>query len=597
MNTNIDLFFELYIKHIIEEFNLNEQSKKNKWLVPKDKAFEIFSISTVLWKSFSEVYNEINTWWYRDEKFSSEDGWFDWIYLEETWDDSYIVHIFQCKNKSTLSPKDLNDFYYDVDLVFKKWQENSKPLNKKTKQIIKNFKSLKWKYIDYRLYFIYNWENNFWNNQNLVDEYKNKFLIFDKNHIYKEIWNNILEWKRKELDFVFNIERSNINFWEDLQSIISFWITGVQSYVFKINALEICRMIEEEEKKNNGIENLYSKNIRWFLGYRTKPNKKMKETIKDSKQSWKFYLYNNWLTIICDSLKEPSLNNWNYTFSIKNPIIVNWLQTSQVIYKEYKENKNNLKNIFLLIRLYQTTDDDIIEKITETTNNQSAINYWDQLSNKDFNTFAKEIFKNISVNYITKRWDIFKQENIKSNHKDINNDTLLKFWFATFLQKPTIAKNSIRKVTWDVLNNINDDSDNKNIKKIFEWWKNAKILEHLLSTYYIYSFVIEKKNLTSTKEKLSDFILNSDELMAYWIYKELNKDNLEIKLENIEKVYKKVYENIFEIVKEESKAKENANLTYSHNNYFKWMKCKIDYDKKAWFIDMEESEIIDALLN
>ena len=138
----------------------------------------------------------------------------------------------------------------------------------------------------------------------------------DKNKIYKEIGANISEWKRKDLNFIFDIQRSNINFWDDLQSIISFWLIWVQSYVFKISALEMCRMIEEEEKQNSTIENLYSKNIRWFLGYRAKPNKKMRETIQDSKQWWKFYLYNNWLTIICDSLKEPNLHNWNYTFSI-----------------------------------------------------------------------------------------------------------------------------------------------------------------------------------------------------------------------------------------------------------------------------------------
>lgn len=43
--------------------------------------------------------------------------------------------------------------------------------------------------------------------------------------------------------------------------------------------------------------------------------------------------------------------------------------------------------------------------------------------------------------------------------KDINNDTLLKFWFATFFEKPTIAKNSIRKVTEIIFNANSEETE------------------------------------------------------------------------------------------------------------------------------------------
>jgi hypothetical protein len=56
---------------------------------------------------------------------------------------------------------------------------------------------------------------------------------------------------------------------------------------------------------------------------------------------------------------------------------------------------------------------------------------------------------------------------------------------------------------------------------------------------------------------------------------------LDISEENIFKVYDTVYNRIFEIVKDEFNAKREAKLTYSHNNYFKNIKCKINYDKEA----------------
>lgn len=600
--SNIDLFFDWYLNHIIKEFDLVKQSEKTKWTInSRDKAFEIFSISTFLWKTFSEVYTNINTWWLADENYSSNDWWFDWIFIEESWNDSYILHIFQCKNQSSLSPKEINDFVYDVDLVFLKWETNSKPLNKKTKWLIDNYKSLKSKYIEKRLYFIYNWdysENS--NDFKLKEQYEinnskrddYKILIFDKNDIYNEIWKLLKDWKRKKLNFTFDIDKSNISYGEDIQSLISYWIAWAQSFVFKISALEICRMIEEEEKLNLTFEYLYSKNIRWFLWYRAKPNKKMKETISDKTEVSKFFLYNNGLTIICDSLKVPTLNNWRYNFSIENPLIVNWLQTSQVLYEEYKNDKSKLNNVFVLIRLCQTTDETIVKKITETTNNQSVINFTDQLSNEDYNLFARELFKTNWINYITKRGDIFREESILSNMKDVKNDTLLKFWFATFFEKPTIAKNSIRKVT-EVIFNAN--SDETELSFLFEWWKNAKILKQLLETFYIYDFIINERNNSSINEEYSDFILNADELISYWIYKLLTKENLEINTKNVSLKYKEVYSAIFEIVKNEIKSKISSNSTYSHNNYFKNIKCKFDLDNKMSFVDNDDEQIINNL--
>lgn len=605
MPTNIDLFFESYLKYIVNEFALVEQMKvlHLKESNAYDKAFELFSIATILWKSFADVYNDINTGWMADENFSNEDGWFDGIYLEESWPDSYILHVFQCKNKSTLSPKEINEFISDVDMIFSRGWINGKPLNKKTTRMIDDYRQLKSKYIEKRIYFVYN--GDIYSNSNdarIKQEYEQnnekrwdyKFFVFDKNDIYNEIGKNLKSWWRQSLSFIFDIDKSNISFWEDIQSLISYSVAWAQSYVFKISALEICRMIEEEEKLNHTIEYLYSKNIRGFLGFRAKPNKKMKETINDKNEVSKFYLYNNWLTIICDSLKAPTLNNWKYNFKIENPVIVNWLQTSQVLYDHYKVDKNSLNSVFILVRLCQTTDEEIVKKITETTNNQSAINFSDQLSNEEYSAFAKELFKTIWVNYVTKRGDIFNSEAINNWMKDVSNDTLLKFWFATFFEKPTVAKNSIRKVTETILAATNDSLEPLSV--MFEWWKDALILKQLLQTYYIYDYVVSRRSTLIQNEQYDDFILSADEIISYWIYKKLLQDHLEINTENIESTYQVVYDTIKYIIIEEQNLKAWSQFTYSHNNYFKNVKSKYDLDAELWFLNLEDSEIVQLLL-
>lgn len=72
----------------------------------------------------------------------------------------------------------------------------------------------------------------------------------------------------------------------------------------------------------------------------------------------------------------------------------------------------------------------------------------------------------------------------------------------------------------------------------------------------------------------------------------MKKEQLSITLDNIAEKYTKVYNSVYHIVKNEAQDKINNSLTYSHNNYFKNIKCKFDLDTAMRFVDYTDEELI-----
>lgn len=162
-------------------------------------------------------------------------------------------------------------------------------------------------------------------------------------------------------------------------------------------------------------------------------------------------------------MEIPStLQSGKYILPAYNPIIVNGLQTTRVIYEVLKASKrkglDRLENAFVNIRLYETSDTEIIEKITDATNTQTPISYKDKVSNKDFNLYTKEVFANQGVAYITKRGEVFSHHLSKQLKSTIESDTLLRFWYSTFYEQPETAKNSVYQVMEAIFDATNNNS-------------------------------------------------------------------------------------------------------------------------------------------
>ncbi len=549
---NKELFFSGYIDRIAEKLSLS-----------KSFAFEILAIAAILDLSFDEVHDHVST---IENGSGRHDGGFDGIYLEED-EEENTLHVFQVKYSNTVGDNELSKFVTDYRNLFVYGNTLSLPVNKKVHSVFQAYQNLvnSGRVIDIHLYFIFKGEKNSQNEPLLTRHLKNteNLQIFDSNDLYEQIDNLVAERKkRKPVAFSFMAEKSNISVRSDPQALISFSIQNVKAVNFRLPALELCRLLDLEQQLNKRIDTVFSDNIRGFLRY-NKTNKNIRDTLLGNDAEY-FPFLNNGITIIAERVKIPKeMQVGFYPLEVVNPVIVNGLQTTHVIYEIYQQDSNKLQDVYVVVRLYETTDHELIDKITEATNTQSPINYRDKISTRLFNDYTKEIFANAGIGYLSKRGETFDNQLSISLQKSVHSETVLKFWYATFYEQPGRAKSAKSKV----LEELFDATTNKNNKlyPLFNGDKDSPVYRQLLETFWIYEFVVAQRQ---TQKHDSDFVLFADELIAYGIYKQMKKSGAFAK-ERLEDCYWDVYNAIPKGIELEQEEKIQSNSTYSHNSYFK----------------------------
>ena len=589
---NKQLFIDGYLSRISEQFNVN-----------KDTAFEIFVIAAITERPFQEVYDDVQIRQKREDEDSlkGKDGGIDGaVFVEQG--GYYTLMVFQCKNSQGLKTNQLDKFRHDVDDLFrygiaKPHAELLQPKINEYQQLSKDGFIIEIKY-----YFVYAGSNNDLNHAANHQNYRayhkpDEYEIWDSDAIYEKISQLIkAQAKRKDIKFIFNPQTSNIITADRQgQGLYTYSVGNVRAANFRIEANELCKLVKQELAANNTYEFLFSDNIRSFLGFKVRPNQRMKETLTDPDSAIYFPLLNNGVTIICERMEIPStLQSGKYILPAHNPIIVNGLQTTRVIYEVFKEislkSIHELQNVFVNVRLYETSDIEIVEKITDATNTQTPISYKDKVSNKDFNLYAKEVFANDGVAYITKRGEVFSNHLSKQLNSTIESDTLLRFWYATFYEQPETAKNSVYEVMEAIFDATNND--NHPLHRLFNGEKSSPVYLQLIYSYRIYRYVQSQKE---AQQELRECISHATELLAYGIYKRLENDLVSINnLNKLKEAYQFALNIVDQIIKEQIELYAKKEKSFSYSGYFRKAKCRFDYNLKAVIID--DDSIIDKLL-
>ncbi len=556
---NRDLFLNGFIDRIAKRFNLNV-----------DLAFEILAIAAVLDQTFDEVMDNVST---LENGNGSHDGGMDGIYVDEEY---AVMHVFQIKSGANLGDNILAKFINDYRNLFVFGNLTQLPLNTKVNKAFETYQALAQagRAIETQLHFVFGGEITP-QNRDIAKRHldaNERLSIYDRNDLYQQIESLIAEnRKRKPVDFSFMAQKSNISFKSDPQALISFQIQNVKAINFRLAALDLCQLLDKEKAINQRIDSVFSDNIRGFLDY-NKTNKKIRETLESDYAEY-FPFLNNGITVIAEQVKIPKeMQAGLYPIETKNPVIVNGLQTTHVIYEVYKKNAIDLENVFVLVRLYETTDPELVSKITDATNTQSPINFRDKISNKNFNLYTKTLFELNGIGYLTKRGDTFENSFSRALSESIHADHLLKFWYASFYEKPELAKNSKAKVLEDIF----EATSNKThlLHPLFSGTADSVIYAQLLRTYQLYRFVVAQRNQT---ELCSEFIVYADELFCYGLYK-LG----DVHLPN---AYQKIHAAIEQAIIVEKARYTSKGLTYSHNTYFKSAKSRYDLDSLMGFIE------------
>jgi hypothetical protein len=430
-------YIKSYLNHIARAFALPQGD---------GFAFELLSQSVILGLPFNEVYEQSLIKNSDNPLAPPEDGGIDGVYFEQLHNQEngydYIMHVFQCKyshrnpESINLSTNDLENFKTIVTNVFQ--NDRTKPNSKHLQPKIAQYKNLvnELNIIKIKQYFVFCGDKNQSNNNKPLS------LLYHQanyNDISFEIWdindlfNKIIELRgvfeqTTQIQFTFLPTNSNISP-NDPQALITYTINNVRSVQFRIAARQLYELMQEADRTQGNIQYLFSKNIRSFLGSNTYTNQQIFETLNDNNINSYFYFLNNGITIITERMVISPLQNNQYLIKTTNPIIVNGLQTSYSIYKTLKEQHNRLENVYITIKLYETNDQDLVERITKSTNTQNNIYSIDSLSNKEFSQWAKVIFQNKGYNYMTKRGEMFTTP---PQTRHIRQEIALEKWYFVF---------------------------------------------------------------------------------------------------------------------------------------------------------------------
>ncbi|MCC3154601.1 AIPR family protein [Hymenobacter sp. BT770] len=500
-----------------------------RFTIPIDEAFEILSIAAILDRPFDEVHSDIIV-------KGKQDGGIDGIYFEGDNGD-YTIHAFQCKNSKSLKQNDIDKFRNDFKDIFidgnKINKQNIDSLLPKIKEYEKLVNS--GMVMQIKLHFLYNGDRSdkkYTQNTDLYNAYhvQGEFEILDSNDIYAKISSLVKSQnRRKSVGFTFKPENSNITSSKDNQGLISFSIYEVKAAIFRLHAFQLCELLEEELRINGTIEKAFSDNIRWFLGRTNLTNEKIIETIQ-SDNNFYFPFLNNGITIICEEFKLPhNPQLGKYAIPTKNPVIVNGLQTTYLLYQEFLKDKSKLTDVYLTVKLYQTDNPELVDMITDATNTQSAISFKDKLSNKKFNSYIKTVFENKNIGYITKRGEVFTNSFSTSLQKSVQNELPLTLWYSSFYEEPYIAYASAKIVFKEIYQaSINSRHP---LHNLFNGNTDSPLYAQVFLAYTIYDIYLNKFRKNNDKtiddihfEKVENLDSLPKEFLVYMVYKVLEDD-------------------------------------------------------------------------
>ncbi len=346
------------------------------------------------------------------------------------------------------------------------------------------------------------------NNQNL------DYITIDNNKI-KQYISDIKD--RKDYKWILKI---------DIKQIITVGNKTLSNLIGKTDLYQIIKLVEDA-----GENNIFDKNVR--INQQDKfIEEKIKNTIKN--QQDKFYVYHNGLTISSDKMIKKGS-----TIEIINPQIINGCQSISAIYSLYKNGKINeqeLKDCYIVSKLFSSKEEDFINDICQSTNTQRPVYPWDLRSNDVEQKIIEKILELGGYGYIRKKG---------KGQKGIAITELGQWIYACENQEPAKAKSG-KKHIFDISGMY---------KKIFNLEKMTfDKLESICNIGIFTKNIIAKEK---NKDKKSFYSHADFHILAilYTKYKKINETNFKEAIKVINKAVKKI--------------RKQYGQEYSYNNIFK----------------------------
>lgn len=173
----------------------------------------------------------------------------------------------------------------------------------------------------------------------------------------------------------------------------------------------VCNVNELIRLQNKYHHNqLYSENIRLYLGDRATVNKEIIQAITSEESQWFSYM-NNGISIICDQMEIITKKN-TLSVELTNLQVINGCQTVNALYsaKYGEDTKDKFKPSNVLVKIYQInpTQQRFKQNVIKATNNQNAVKTYSLLANDPIQIEIQKVLK--KMNYLYDRKGESKQE-------------------------------------------------------------------------------------------------------------------------------------------------------------------------------------------
>src|SRR5260370_13493417 len=205
----------------------------------------------------------------------------------------------------------------------------------------------------------------------------------------------------------------------------------LQGIVATIAASDLIKLVEDPKNPVRINEDAFNDNARIYFKLKNQINKNIFDTAL-SDENYEFWYLNNGITIICDECNYTP-NQRSPKVLLKNFQIVNGGQTTHSLFEAYQEDMAKIDDVLVLVRICQTKNRRISEKISETTNSQTPVHSRDLRSNERIQKYLEDEFRTMGYYYERKKDQYVKEP--RSKHLD--NELLGKLYLAYYLNIPS----------------------------------------------------------------------------------------------------------------------------------------------------------------
>ncbi|KJZ17652.1 AIPR family protein [Loktanella sp. S4079] len=172
---------------------------------------------------------------------------------------------------------------------------------------------------------------------------------------------------------------------------------NLRGVVCTVAALDIVDAIQSEDDPNTVEAGIFDQNVRVYLKRRNRINRRIIESAL-SEENHMFWYQNNGITMTCDKV-EIGPSRRSPKIKLTNVQIVNGGQTSNCLFEAAKEDRSKVEDVLLLVRIIETSSEEVKLSIAETTNSQTPINVRDLRSNDRQQRQLEEAFADLDHYY------------------------------------------------------------------------------------------------------------------------------------------------------------------------------------------------------